>query len=1102
MIQRYRIIKTIGQGSMGVVYHAYDRLTQQEVALKQVVRHHTINMEDNIARLSLIREFQTLASLKHPNIIDVLDFGFTEDQTPYFTMQLLSNTRTIQEAIIGTTLDEGMALIIQVLQALSYLHRQGIVHRDLKPTNVLVLPDNTVKLLDFGLATSVRGLDEVTAGTLAYMSPELLLGQPATRASDLFAVGVIMYELLAGKHPFQGKTISEMVTNILTKAPDLTPLTSGQWMLNVRLPDAIEDRTVILNENYTPLESMPKQLPIEIQDSLALVIHQLLVKNPKDRDFDAYKVIDSLCEAVGIEPPIESEAVRQSVLRGARFVGRQAELQQFEEALKKTFFNQGSAWLIGGEAGVGKSRLVDEVRIRALVSGLQVLRGQAAENGAHPFKIWRDILPKLLLDTLITDEEAGILYHILPSIGSILERSVQPAPQTQNLSQQLHDTIVTLFKRITKPTLLILEDVHWAQDCLDPIKTLAHQVAEMPLLIIATYRSDDAPYFYGQLYTMQQMNLDRLNEAELRELCHSILGQQNVHSEEITELLIRETEGNVFFVIDVLQALAYNLPRLDEIGHEQPLPKAVVAKGVMEAAMRRVKRLPLDMQPMMRVAAVMGREIDFKVLRHIDNELPYEDWLAAGVNAAILEYVDDRWRFQHDKLREGILHGLMEEERPRLHRLVAEAIENVYAEQIHDYLDALVYHWRMGGNIDKEAHYVIQAAQNLLQRGELSRARDLIKLTLERMDESPTRQRMELVRLYAEAKASDGSAIERIELYGQVMSMAQALGDRAMEMKALYDIGWMWLRRSQVDRARTYFQRSLDIARTENDEKMIAHNMNGLAAAIFETDRVQAEALFLDALRRYEAIQSDHDIALVNNNLSVLYLERGDFERTEQVLQKSIAAQERIGNRYTLAHAYLNFVRLEIVRKNWSAADDYLERAENHFVDIGYKIGLVNINIYKAWIYLHQSPPNPIKAAYLLSNALELAESFDNPSLVQRSLRLLPRAYLLLGRLPQAKNAIIRLDSINNQFLAHQQDGVLWVLLALGFYALAHGHHATVQDIICALEKHPHADFLLRWQLGELSAALNASSGMKISPCTEPKSVETLYQTLRRTYLS
>lgn len=1103
VMQRYKILDMLGSGSMGAVYRVYDRLTRQEVALKQVIRHDTLTMGDDLARMSLIREFRTLASLRHPNIIDVLDFGFTDDQTPYFTMQLLKDTRTIPEAIIGNTLEAGMAIVIQVLQALSYLHRQGIIHRDLKPNNVLVLPDDTVKLLDFGLAANVTNLDDTPAGTIAYMSPELIQGKPASRASDLYAVGVMIYELLAGQHPFAGKSISDLINNILLRQPDLSPLTSGQWMVQVKLPDAIEDHTVIINSAYDPIDPpLPRQLPIDIQDSLALVIYQLLVKQPAERDFDAYSVIDSLCEAIAVDPPIESEAVRHGVLHGARFVGRHTELTLLEDALHQTFKNKGSAWLIGGESGVGKSRLIDELRVRALVGGMLVLRGQATEDSAYHLKVWRDILPKLLLEVSVNDDEAAILRHVLPTIGDILERPIEPAPHTEKLPQQIDATLVALFQRLVRPTLLIVEDAHWANDCLGPLKALADTVADCPLMIVAAYRTDDAPYFYGQLYNMRQIQLDRLSPDDLRDLCHSILGD-NPRTAEITDYLIRETEGNAFFVMDVLQTLAYNLPRIDEIGQDRPLPEAIIAKGVMELAMRRVARLPLDMQPMMRVAAVMGREIDFAVLRHIDDELAYEDWLSDAVNAAVLEYVDDRWRFQHDKLREGILYGLMPEERPRLHRLVAEALEHVYADHLEDHALALVYHWRAGEVLIKEAQYVALLADAWLKRGEMARARDLIKPTLDRMDEGPTRQRMDLVRLYADARTSDGNAIERIELYGQVMSMAQALNDRAAEMKALYDIGWMWLRRQQPATAETYFQRSLAIARATDDQLMIAHNTNGLGAAAFYRGAPDVEDYFLAALRIYQALANDTQIALINNNLGSYYQHKGDLTRAESYLHASIEAQERIGNRYTTASAYMNVALLDIVRGDYEAASDYLQRALRHFRDIGYEFGPIMINIYRAWIDLHQSPPNPANAVHLMNAALELAEKTDSPTYLQNSLLLLPRANLMLGRFHQAKNAIIRLDALA-QVLTQRADVYLWTLLMLAFYALAREDADNAYRAACAVEHHPSCDWLMRWQLGHFKAQLNASGlGDQISAsCPDDQPLEGLLQSLRQMYLA
>lgn len=1098
-MQRYKLLETLGSGSMGIVHSAYDRLTRQTVALKQVVSRDAIDMTTDSARLSLIREFQVLASLRHPNIIDVLDFGFDEHQTPYFTMQLLQQPRTIRVAIADTTLADGMRLIVQMLQALSYLHRQGIVHRDVKPNNVLVTPDGTVKLLDFGLASQVREYSTTSAGTLAYMSPEVVSGQQSTRASDLWAVGVMLYEFLAGKHPFDGAHISQMLTNILLQPPDLSPLTSGQWMYQVSLPDVVDAGTVLLDSTDRPKVAPSPQMPIDTQHKLSAVISQLLEKDPARRDLDAYDVIDRLCEAAEIEPPIESEALRHGVLHAARFVGRGPELALLNSSLKDVHVGRGSAWLIAGEAGVGKSRLLDEIRVRALVDGHLVLRGQATEIGDVPYKMWRDVLTKLLLQVPANDEELAVVAHVVPTIGEILERSITPQPVTEGTPQAITDTLVELVMRYNAPMVLMLEDVHWADAGLDALRILAERVSDMPLLLIASYRSDEAPYFYGKLHTMQLMELERLTDDDLRELCRSILGE-HPRTDEITDFLIRETEGNVFFVLDVLHSLAYHLPRLDEIGQDQDsLPEAFIASGVMELAMRRVARLPIDSQPMMRVAAVAGREVDFNILRHIDPVLKVDALLSNAVNAAILEYVDEKWRFQHDKLREGILHGLIESERPRLHRLVAEAIEHVYADQLDANLPLLAYHWRMAEVIEREAHYTAEYTKKLLQRGELQRALAAIEPLLDRMDDTPTALRMELVRLYANARAADGNAIERIELYGQVMSMAQAIGDRAAETKAMYDIAWMWLRRHDHTKARHYFERAKASAEAQQDEMMIAHTINGLAASMYHDDPPTVEAMFKDALARYQALGSDSNIALVGGNLGAFYQDAGKLDLAEQYLLESLAAQERIGNRYVTAHTLMNLTRLEIVRGNWATARDYLQRGAAHFREIGYESGVITGTTYQAWIDLFGPAQNPANAAHLLNTAAELAESQDNPQQLFRVLTALPLAFLRAGRQAQAKDAINRLAA--QVHLAPQPvEAELFTVLALAHYAMTNGDTSMAQLAACTVHHHPQQSLLLRWQLDQFRKA-NPDVDVDHQPDDAPDLAEAL-RLLRQRYLS
>src|SRR5690349_953163 len=232
--QRYQVLNPLGRGGMGVVYRALDRLTGQVVALKQVVvapqtlafASRPITNDTDSLLLSLVQEFRLLASLRHPNIISVLDYGFDAQRQPYFTMELLDQPQTILEAGRNQPLTVQINLLIQTLQALAYLHRRGILHRDLKPDNVLV-SQGRVRLLDFGLSV-MRDQDKAgeVSGTLLYMDPEVLKGATPSETADLYAVGVMAYELLVGRHPFQSANLGTLLIRVLEEDVDLAPLTA------------------------------------------------------------------------------------------------------------------------------------------------------------------------------------------------------------------------------------------------------------------------------------------------------------------------------------------------------------------------------------------------------------------------------------------------------------------------------------------------------------------------------------------------------------------------------------------------------------------------------------------------------------------------------------------------------------------------------------------------------------------------------------------------------------------------------------------------------------------------------------------------------------
>ncbi len=270
---RYRLLDLVGAGGLGSVYCAVDGLTGETVALKRVAPSALQPITTPELRLALAHEFQALAGLRHPNLIAVRDYGFDQTQQPYFTMELLSASSSIVDAGQWLATNEKLDLLLQLLAALIYIHRRNIVHRDLKPGNVLV-SGRTVKVLDFGLAT-ITGQTLPSSGTLAYMAPEIIGGEPASPASDLYAVGIIGYELFAGWHPF-AHAGQDLTQAILSEAPDFTF--------------------------------------VDLDPPLQGVLARLLAKRPADRYPDAAAAIAALCAATDQPLPLETVATRESFL--------------------------------------------------------------------------------------------------------------------------------------------------------------------------------------------------------------------------------------------------------------------------------------------------------------------------------------------------------------------------------------------------------------------------------------------------------------------------------------------------------------------------------------------------------------------------------------------------------------------------------------------------------------------------------------------------------------------------------------------------------------------------------------------------------------------
>ncbi|MHB8412311.1 MAG: protein kinase domain-containing protein [Candidatus Acidiferrales bacterium] len=224
---RYRIIEKIGVGGMGEVYRAHDEHLDRDVALKVLP---TGAISDDVARKRFRKEALALSKLNHPSIATVFDFD-TQNDVDFLVMELIPGVTLNQKLAAGPLPEkEIFRLGSQLAEGLTAAHAQGIVHRDLKPGNLRVLPDGRLKILDFGLAKLLRHSDDLgatssltetksMAGTLPYMSPEQLRGEPADSRSDIYAAGVVLYEMATGQRPFPETHGPRLIDSILHQTP-------------------------------------------------------------------------------------------------------------------------------------------------------------------------------------------------------------------------------------------------------------------------------------------------------------------------------------------------------------------------------------------------------------------------------------------------------------------------------------------------------------------------------------------------------------------------------------------------------------------------------------------------------------------------------------------------------------------------------------------------------------------------------------------------------------------------------------------------------------------------------------------------------------------
>ncbi|MGH2583869.1 MAG: ATP-binding protein, partial [Dehalococcoidia bacterium] len=605
-------------------------------------------------------------------------------------------------------------------------------------------------------------------------------------------------------------------------------------------------------------------------------------------------------------------------------VGRQRELAALQTRLDAICAGAGGAVLLAGEAGIGKSRVVAEVKMLAARQGFLILQGACFEaDRSFPYAPLLDLLRTQLIGCS-PEQVAGMLGPAAPELVKLLPEliislpGVMPAAvlEPEGERRRLFHTLTELFTRLAagQPALIIVEDLHWSDDTsLELLLYLARRITAQRVLLLLTYRGDEVqPSLAHALAELErerlatEVVLPRLLRVEVDALIRAFFGQERPVHPDFLDTIHGMTEGNPFFIEEVLKSLVTSgdIFLADGRWDRRPMRELRVPRTVQDAVQRRVVQLSGDARDVLLLAAVAGQRFDFALLQTLTER---DD---AGLLPLIKELIDaqlvvedsaEQFAFRHALTRHAVYSGLLERERRILHQRIAEAVEQCFPAALDMHVEDLAYHFHAAGAWEEALVYARRAGERAQLLYAPRASIDHFTRALEaahRLGLSPPSD-LHRGRGLAYETLGDFEAA-RIDL-DAALDLVRTTGDRLSEWQTLLDLGQLWASRD-YERTGGYYWQALDLARTTDDAATRAHSLNRLGNWHLNVEQpVEGQRYHEDALAIFQDLNDRRGIAETLDLLGLMNTMCGDLRKSEAYYQEANALFRGLDDRQGMA---------------------------------------------------------------------------------------------------------------------------------------------------------------------------------------------------------